>query len=212
MLRIALTCACTCALAAGGAYLLRAAESAPGNVPVITLAEARFDSHEEHGTGRVVAEVHVQLTARATGAQLSLQTSAIGTFVEALPGFEHMRGTNFQTALELENLLAEDALTIEAIALDSDVASVAGELLPVRRGALPQRLIRPDGSIDYDARSAEMPLEVAFAASDLPDGEWRVELRVHDRVRLAIEFAIQDGSGEIRGLRDHFPQGEESHP
>ena len=95
---------------------------------------------------------------------------------------------------------------------DSDVASVAGELLPVRRGALPQRLMRSDGSIDYDARSAEIPLEVAFAASDLPDGEWRIELRVHDRIRLAIEFAIQDGSGEIRGLRDHFPQGEESHP
>lgn len=187
-------------LAAGGAYLSFAAGPPPERV----LAEARFDYHEEHGTGRVVAEVNATLRSRGDGAELAFSTSALGSLVEPLPGFEHVRGANLQTAFELEALIAENALAIETHSTGSDAAVIEGVLLPVELGTLPQRRMRADGSIDYDAQSPLLPLTARFVSGALPEGEWRSEVRVYGRVRLAIDFAFEDGVGEIRRVRDHF--------
>jgi len=206
MLRLALACLFT--IAAGGAYLSFAAGPAPQRV----LAETRFDYHEEHGTDRVVAEVNATLRTRGDGVELAFSTSALGSHVEPLPGFEHVRGANMQTAFELEVLLAESALGIETRSTGADAAVFEGDVLPAELGTLPQRRMRADGSVDYDARSPRVPFIVRFVTGALPAGEWRSEVRVHGRVRLAIDFAFQDGVGEIRRVRDHFPRAGETHP
>lgn len=185
---------------AGGSRRFRSGAPAAEPVPESPLATARHDYREEHGAGRVVAEIGLRLERRGAGAaELVLEPSAVGPLVEPIPGFRGVRGGNHRTALELERSLA-DGLSVRTRPRDGSGAARPGRVGQVRRGALPERRLGDDGRIRR-ALSAAATVSGELLGGTVGAGTWTSEVLVQGRVRLAVDFSFDGEQGAILDVR-----------
>jgi len=189
------------ALAAALACALGAAPGSGVPTPGSLLATRVHDYREEHGEGRVVAEVGLRLEPRGDGeVELVLEPSALGPLVEPIAGFRGVRGGNHRTAVELERSLA-DGLSVRTRPRDGSGAALPGRVGQVRRGALPERRLGDDGRIRR-ASSAPATVSVELQSGPVGAGTWTSEVLVEGRVRLAVDFSFDGEQGAILAVRE----------
>lgn len=144
-----------------------------------------FDFIDPHEQGRVIAEVAVELWSDGGKLRLVAMSSASGARIEAQPGFEGQAGGNRRTASELTRL-AEGGLTFEVRSAEE---LHHGSVHASRRGRLPVRRLRPDGSLDLNGVDVrERVLEMQLETPPLAPGAWIADVMVDGVPRLTIEF------------------------
>lgn len=159
------------------------------------LASRTAPYFEDERGGRVVAEIQAELHATPRGVELSGRIRATGDLVDPVPGFSGIRGGNRITAREMTTLHDERAL-----ALTDAAGHPAGTIRAARRGRIAERHVRADGTLDHDAHSEPLLVELRFDAGPFTEGEHEVFLRVHEVPRLRIAFTITGEGAEITAL------------
>jgi hypothetical protein len=166
---------------------------------------------EDEGTGRVLADVRAELVRDGDSARLLLALSAEGPRVDPVPGIAGVRGSNRITARELGRIDVERALRVETRELGRD-ASVLGESHVARRGAVPERRVDRDGSLDADALgTSDAVLELAVDSGSLGPGEHEMRLWVDGRERLLVRFSFDGSRGRIDSI-ESLPRPQGMHP
>ncbi len=159
------------------------------------LASRTAPYFEDERSGRVVAEIQVDLHATPRGVELTGRIRATSDVVDPVPGFSGIRGGNRITAREMTTLHDERAL-----ALTDAAGRTAGTVRPARRGRIAERHVRADGTLDHDAQSEELLLELRFDAGPFAEGEHELFLRVHEVPRLRIAFTVTGEGAAITAL------------
>jgi hypothetical protein len=179
----------------------------PGGGKAEPLAAARHDYREEHGAGRIVAEVELRLERRGEDrVELLLAPSALGPLVEPIAGLRGVRGGNHRTALDLERLLAQGSLAVRTRPLgEAQGAARAGRVGQGRRGVLPERRLGQDGAPERRASDALSVVAVELASGPVEAGEWTVEVVAGGRARLAVDFSFDGEEGELLAVRTASP-------
>ncbi|MCI0652106.1 MAG: hypothetical protein L0Z55_09500 [Planctomycetes bacterium] len=173
------------------------------------LDEAGFDYSEPHDE-RINAAVRAVLRSDPGGMRLEVFVSAVGPYVEPVPGYEWRAGANIITARELESLVAKRRLHGEARRPAG--GRTGGTDVRIGESArLPTRRLRLDGSIDYHALTPEphllgLRLESTFAGEGTHIAEWRVD----GEVRLRITVEAKDGRSHIVSVEGPPPSDEPS--
>jgi len=172
--------------------------------PAAALDTTRIDYREDEGSGRIVAEVVVELASVPGGAgdeaELTIVPSALGPFIDPIPGLRGVRSANLHTARELARLFAEERIDVVTRRVDGE-GEVRGAVRISRSGRVPERRRREDGSLDYLAQSRDvLPLALSLESGVLGRGDWRTEVLVDGVPRLVVEFAVRDGGGEIMNV------------
>jgi hypothetical protein len=181
--------------------LLPVAAPEPRPDAPVLLAQRRAPYFEDDGGGRILAEVEVRLQRDASGTRLLGAIHAEGPLVDPVPGWTGIHGSNRITARELTALYESGAL-----ALTTPDGDPAGTLHAGRRGAIRERRLRADGSLDLAAASEEFLLELQFDTPPLPAGRHDFWLRANEvpRLRLAVEIAARDSRIlAIEGIDGH---------
>ncbi len=174
------------------------------------LARTRFDYRDDHGPGRVVAEVQCRLERGADGAvRLHVVPSASGPLVDPIPGFRGVRGDNHRTALELERAAAAGTIELVTAGSRADAArgvpasrTVASETLVPRTGRLAERRRTAAGKIEHGVLGAPRTTALELATGALAPGDWESTVVVGGRPRLAIDFTFDGERGAILAVRN----------
>lgn len=183
------------ALAAGlTAHFLRSARAAEPEVLLDALAFEYLDHHEG---GRLVAMIDVELARTAEGqGLLRVGPRAVDPNIEPVPGFQGVRGANLLAARELGRLVERGELSLVRFTGEAAEGRPTGRLLEVERGHLPERRLRDDGRIDWDARTSKLHVaQVLLATDPFGPGRHRIEVHAagHPRLSIDVEFDAQGG-------------------
>ncbi|MCP3914421.1 MAG: hypothetical protein GY711_02565 [bacterium] len=202
-------------LLVGAALAASAGLLCPNRAPAepTLIAEARFDYRDDHGPGRIVAEVRVRLERTADGrAILRVVPSAAGPLVDPIPGYRGVRGSNHCTALELGRLANADAIELVTRPLGDaehapvDVAAPVG----TRTARVEERRRMPGGRIAHGVLGAPRVVALDLATGALDTGAWTSSVVVRGRTRLEVEFTFDGENGSIDAVRGVADQLERS--
>ena len=167
----------------------------------VAVERMRAD-YRENGLpdGRVLAALELVLFRAGVGTWLEVRASAKGPRVDPGRGFQNIQGFNRQTTRDFEAILESHMLEVRVV--DAAGESVAGgSVHPGTRGALQERRLRADGSIDHHA-TREVLLELIARTDALPPGEYHVELVLRDEIRLRVGVRIDIHGGKILRVED----------
>jgi hypothetical protein len=168
----------------GGSILAAALAETSGRA--IVLGDRR-DAFVEREDGRRVAEIDAALVHDGRATRLVLRVSALGTGVDALPGWEGVPGANLRTAEEMTRLLEEGSLSARLVGEETGIR-VRAAVRVARRGAVPMRRLDAAGRLRLDERTRERLVTSIEVASDpLPPERMRVEVLVAGVARLTGE-------------------------
>jgi hypothetical protein len=176
-----------------------AAESAEPAAFIVD--ERRLDYAEDEGTGRRLAAIHAVLERRGATIALRVTAAAIGPQVDAIPGWQGIRGANRITAEELGAIVEKGRMRVE-----TDGAGLREPLLgaasPGRRGRVPERRRSAGGSIDVGATTeVDYTLELIAATPPLGNGLRRTRLVVDGVPRLEVTTFTRGDRGRILDVR-----------
>src|SRR5207247_500886 len=122
---------------------------------------------------------------------LALAISAVGSQVEAIPGYAGVRGANRYTAEQIEHILTgrfSFAVTTQA---EDGSPPWLGRWHGGRRGPIPERRLRPDGRIDFLAMTRrEYPLELLVETDGLVQGLLTTQLWFEGVPRLRVLYKV----------------------
>lgn len=184
--------------------------SSPAAVVVDTR---RADYYEDEGTGRVLADVRASMLREPDGRTLlRMDIAAEGPLVQPIPGFAGVHGANRDTAREILEIIEDERWEV-VITDERGQERRGGRFVVTREGTLPERRIRPDGTLDVDGRTdLVLPLEARVVTPPLARGRHRVELFVDHEPRLfAIVRVFRHGArilelGSLASVRHATPR------
>src|SRR5262245_12470212 len=127
---------------------------------------------EDDGSGRTLAHIDATLRRRDDGVHLEIDIDSVHPSVDPVPGFAGIAGSNRRTAFEIDELSRTGALAV--VTSDASGRSIPGSSRSARRGAVPERRLRADGSLEVNALSPER-LVLALKADSGPLGPGRYE-------------------------------------
>ena len=168
------------------------------------VAEKRLAYQEDEISGRVVADVHARIVAEANGPRrLLVDIAAQGAEILAAPGFEGKRGHNLISAEEMTMILDHERGFISNRGRRGEAA--ASSLKALRRGRIPLRRRRSDGSIDLEAESEVLVVALRLEADPAGSGRRETRLNIDGKERLRIVWDNHQ-IYELTGLSAHTPE------
>ena len=166
-------------------------------------------SYIDDADGRRLAEIEFRQVADGSAARLQLVVSATGPDVEPISGFEGVCGANRYTAEQFDRILSGSRrFAVVSRNLVTGETTV-GEVRAGRRGFLPARTLRADGSIDYLAHySVELPLELVIETGSMSRDRYETEIRVDGVSRARFVTAVGESKPDVQrfeSLGGHLP-------
>jgi len=162
------------------------------------IDQERFDFLDDKD-GRVIGDVKVDLLRNDEEYMLRMTISAIGAFVQPVPGYEGIRGANRVTAEELENILSGRYRFSVENWNEKASSPVYGRFWEGARGHLPERRLLINGEIDCKASSRlDYPLEMVVEIGIPTEGVNITEFYLEGVPRLRLNFDINNDEGQSR--------------
>jgi hypothetical protein len=151
---------------------------------------------EDDGSGRTLAHIAAMLRRRDDGVHLEIDIDSVHPSVDPVPGFAGIAGGNRRTAYEMDELVRTGALAV--VTSDASGRSIAGSCRSARRGAVPERRLREDGSLAVNALSPErLVLALKVDSGPLAPGRYETNLLVGGTSRLRVTFLCERDGGRL---------------
>ena len=173
-------------------------------------APSEFDYHDDHD-GRNLADVRLSFVRQGQQRALLINISAVGPFVDPIPGFRGVRGANRYTAEELDLILSgQQAISVHTTHLES-ASHWTGSYESGERGHLPERRLKPNGRIDFQAvTELDYPLHLTIDTGEIRQGTQQTEVIVDGVPRLRVTFEVDGNDAHIVGFEslgdpEHLP-------
>ena len=166
--------------------------------------------YREHGDGRVVSEVEVELLAgpEAQG-RLRVSASAMAPLISPPRGFSWIAGENPITAREMLDVVESGRARMVTTDPETGVEHVGGLELG-ELAHFTERKLMPDGTVQDVGKTREpLPVNVILDSGALTEGSYHTEILVDDRPRLKIDFTFDAQGGEIENIESGHPEEED---
>lgn len=173
------------------------------------LAQTSF-LYREHGDGRVVSEVEIELVAEPEAhGRLRVRASAMAPLVSPPRGFSWIAGENPITAREMLDVVesgrARMVTTDPRTGTEHEGGLELGDLTHFT-----ERRLMPDGTVRNVGETREpLPMNVILDSGALTEGRYHTEILVDDRPRLKIDFSFDAQGGEIENVESGHPEEED---
>ena len=176
-----------------------------------TLASELF-SYREHGDGREVSEIGVELIGTTEReSELVLSARSIGPLVKPPPGWKWAAGQNRITAREMLLLVESNKTRVLTRNLENE-AIVEGRVVLGEFGRFTERVLEADGSVrDLGQSKSALPQSIRFESGLLQPGSYTTELQLEGVTRLTVEFESDGTRGAITEVASHHSEDLEDH-
>ena len=166
------------------------------------LDTVHADYLEDEHTGRILAKIEAKLLRSPAGARLQMSISAFGAYVDPVPGFKGIRGSNGSTAREMETLMRDQRLRVETRSESAQHAPQTGTIREGRRMAIPERRARRDGAVELSADSPRNQLvELLVEGGDVAQGMRATEILLDGTPRLRVQYTSDTSTGKILSVK-----------
>ena len=183
------------------------APASPANSVASSVVASESYPYREHGDGRVVSEVGIELIAHDTSTtELQLEARSVGPLVEPPRGWSWVRGENPITAREM--LLVTDDERTKVLTRNVETnEEIPGEVELGEFGHFTERILQSDGSVvDAGQSKAPLPKAMQFRSGPLPIGSYVTELVVDGISRLRVDFEFDGETGRISNIESGHPE------